>query len=54
MAIDRIADILIEIQDNMKKILERLKRVEHSLQENKNVGSNYQLVSFFILFEIKL
>ena len=35
VAIDRIADLLMEIQDNMKKILERLKRLESSLQQNR-------------------
>lgn len=37
-AIDKIADLLMEIQDNMKKILERLKRLETSLQQSQSVS----------------
>lgn len=37
-AIDKITDLLMEIQDNMKKILERLKRLETSLQQSQSVS----------------
>mgnify|MGYP002804078991 FL=1 len=50
-AIDKIADLLMEIQDNMKKILERLKKLETSLQQKSPSTSwleNYRPSKTFV------
>lgn len=55
-AIDKIADLLMEIQDNMKKILERLKRLETSLQQSHSTVSitSCNVCFLWIMYNITL
>lgn len=47
-AFDNITDILKEIQENMRKILEKLRRLETSLEQNHDSVSTCAIV--FVLF----
>ena len=49
-AIDKIADLLMEIQDNMKRILERLKKLEISLQQKS--PSTVSIIFYYYWWEI--